>query len=782
MKRCAKCGKELADDALFCPRCGTKQVLGAELVGNMVADRYLVQREIGRGGSGTVYRARHVALGTHVAIKVLHPSLSSDESAIERFRKEAVTVASIDNDHVVHVFDFGRLEDGRFYMVMELLEGRTLDEVLSEGRPLSLDRAVGITSQAADALAEVHALGLVHRDLRPRNIFLAKKKGRDDFVKILDFGMSKLLSPGLSPQATLGVRFSDPVYIAPEQVRGEPVDRRTDIYSLAVIFYQMVTGRPPFSGTGAVAVLDQQLDKMPPAPSTIRKELSPLVDAAVLKALAKKPQTRFDTMLRFREALLKALGKAADSPAGAVSGPDGPTADSGAIETRLQSKGTPVLPEAPKGVDIPPDQTVLGIGGPVVPPAPEKPAAEKAEGGQREAAAEKAEQGQQEDAGEKAEQGQQEAAAEKAEQGQQEAAAAKTEEGEQEAAAERAEVGEEGSGDRNESAGGEQNPDPTMSQLWYAEGEEAQRALAALESGEAGSQATLPAMYHQLDSGRHGASGKTLLVLTLAGLGVVGLLVGILVWHQSSQKKGDSDSESSSVAQAEQDASLARRADGGAGQLAADASAASRAVDGMVSNPENEPAVDAGILALPREELVVTDSDSSGKTARPRGGRRSGAGRPPARHSSRADSRHSGNSGELPRPPDDSAGTDPNPPGATASLAEELAAGRKALRSGDLAGARRHFSKAKALGGGWRALAGLGEVAFEQGQYSKAVSLLRRASRSGNLRTLLLLGDAYFKSGNLRKAKAAYERVLKKSPSNRAAKRNLEVVRRRLGQ
>src|SRR4051812_17386691 len=173
-KNCSRCGHMSTDDALFCPRCGNslKGANADPLVGKVVADRYLLVEKIGQGGSGTIYRGEHTTLRKKVAVKILHHQLSLDESAIERFRREATTVGEIDNEHILQVLDFGRAEDKRLFFAMEYLEGETLTKILETGGKLAVPRVLDIVTQIAEALMEAHGLGYVHRDLRPRNIYL----------------------------------------------------------------------------------------------------------------------------------------------------------------------------------------------------------------------------------------------------------------------------------------------------------------------------------------------------------------------------------------------------------------------------------------------------------------------------------------------------------------------------------------------------------------------------------------------------------------------------------
>src|SRR4051812_41188586 len=185
-KNCSRCGHMSTDDALFCPRCGNslKGANADPLVGAVIADRYLLVEKIGEGNSGTIYRGEHTTLRKKVAVKVLHHELSTDDKAVERFRREATTVSEIDNEHIVQVLDFGRAEDGRLFFAQEFLDGVTLADVLKQEKQLAPKRVIAIATQVAEALAEAHALGYVHRDLRPRNVMLIKKRGKADFVKL----------------------------------------------------------------------------------------------------------------------------------------------------------------------------------------------------------------------------------------------------------------------------------------------------------------------------------------------------------------------------------------------------------------------------------------------------------------------------------------------------------------------------------------------------------------------------------------------------------------------
>ncbi|HEY1816744.1 MAG TPA: protein kinase [Kofleriaceae bacterium] len=308
---CTGCNHAYAEAALFCPNCGrpkVREVTSDPLLGKLLGERFQVQEQIGQGASGTIYRAEHVTLRRKVAIKVLHTELSRDDLAVERFRREATTVAEIDNEHIVEIHDFGRTPDGRLYLAMELLEGETLDSVLAREKTMSVERAADILIQVGEALMEAHAIGYVHRDLRPRNVYLAVRRGKANFVKLLDFGLSKLVETDAQAASTsLGMTFGDPRYMSPEQARGDRIDRRADIYQLGCVAYEMLTGAPPFTGNRVFDILTKQVTEIPVPLPTKRPGVPLWMEAGVAKMLAKDPENRFATTTRMVEALRRGL-------------------------------------------------------------------------------------------------------------------------------------------------------------------------------------------------------------------------------------------------------------------------------------------------------------------------------------------------------------------------------------------------------------------------------------------------------------------------------------------
>jgi serine/threonine protein kinase len=266
-------------------------------VGVTIDGRYRIESVLGEGGMGVVYLAHHKVIDRRVAIKILRAKLARDKRSTERFLQEAKAASSIGNPHIIDISDFGELPDGSTYFVMEWLDGKPLAMVLEGGSALPVMRVIDIARQTADALAAAHQQGIVHRDLKPENIFLVRHGSKQDFVKILDFGVAKV-STGASHLTHAGSIVGTPLYMAPEQALGESVDSRADIYALGVILYEMASGRVPFDADDVVGVLAQHMCQ---APVPIRalvpsQDVPPGLEAIILKALAKKPEQRYQTM------------------------------------------------------------------------------------------------------------------------------------------------------------------------------------------------------------------------------------------------------------------------------------------------------------------------------------------------------------------------------------------------------------------------------------------------------------------------------------------------------
>ncbi len=263
---------------------------------------YVVERKIGEGGMGAVYLARHPRIGKEVAVKVLLPAMSRDPELVQRFFHEAKAAAEIKDAHIVDVIDFGELDDGASYIVMEWLQGQSLSALLAAETRLPLLRARKIARGIGRALSAAHARGIVHRDLKPDNIFLVRHDDDHDFVKVLDFGIAKLMD-ATDVKTRAGAILGTPYYMSPEQCQGKSVDPRADVYSLGVILYQMVTGRLPFEGQSLGELLMAHMSRPPPPPRTFEPSLPPGAEEALLQALAKDREQRFSRV----EALVTAF-------------------------------------------------------------------------------------------------------------------------------------------------------------------------------------------------------------------------------------------------------------------------------------------------------------------------------------------------------------------------------------------------------------------------------------------------------------------------------------------
>ncbi|MCC6338108.1 MAG: protein kinase [Myxococcales bacterium] len=278
--------------------------------GEVIGGRFQVEALIGEGGMGEVYRAVHVYLKRPVALKTLQKKLLSDQEAWTRFQREAELVSRLESQHVVRVFDFGRLDDGQPFICMEFVEGEGLEAVLDRG-PLEPSEAVTLLEQVAEGLSEAHALGIVHRDLKPPNIMLGRRRDGRKLAKILDFGIARVATSGqkLERLTATGMVVGTPAYLAPEQALGKDIDARTDIYALGCVAYEMLTGRPPFKADAIGALLLMHLNEVPRPLEAFRPQLAPLagLSEAVRKALEKDPARRWQAVEDFTRALRDGL-------------------------------------------------------------------------------------------------------------------------------------------------------------------------------------------------------------------------------------------------------------------------------------------------------------------------------------------------------------------------------------------------------------------------------------------------------------------------------------------
>jgi serine/threonine protein kinase len=263
-------------------------------------------RRLGGGGMGTVYLGEHTLIGSKVAVKFLHEHFASNEALVQRFLAEARAVNLIGHENIINIFDMNVLPPRRYYLVMEYLEGHSLASLL--GRPVAPAVAVPILTQVCDALQAAHSHGVIHRDLKPENIFLVRHDRTPYFVKVLDFGIAKLLDRSLAPaQTAQGTLLGTPEYMAPEQWSEQPVDGRTDLYALGIIAYSLLTGRQPFTGEGIGELLLAHLKQLPTPPHHTNPEVPVALSAVVMRALAKRPEERFQNVSELRTALERAM-------------------------------------------------------------------------------------------------------------------------------------------------------------------------------------------------------------------------------------------------------------------------------------------------------------------------------------------------------------------------------------------------------------------------------------------------------------------------------------------
>ena len=291
------------------------------LIGQTVGN-YRVTRLLGEGGMGSVYQAEHPVIGRKVAIKVLHVSMGRDPEIVARFFNEARAIHTVGHENIVEIMDFGQTPDGRPYFVMEFLAGEAMNDRLARG-PIAPPEAAVIADQMCRALGAAHDKGIVHRDLKPHNVHLLTTPSGRTQVKILDFGVAKIMNAGdlsQSVKTRTGSLMGTPLYMSPEQCKGAgELDHRTDIYSLGVMLFEMLAGRPPFVGDGVGALFALHMLEPPPPLAPLAPGTPPSMVAAVMKSLAKNPDDRFSTMEEFRQAFVAdAIPETAQPPGGSA--------------------------------------------------------------------------------------------------------------------------------------------------------------------------------------------------------------------------------------------------------------------------------------------------------------------------------------------------------------------------------------------------------------------------------------------------------------------------------
>jgi len=297
VKICPRCSEICPEDALRCPRDGAElRTISDPYVGKTVGGRYRIIERLGSGGMSSVYLAKHVLIDRLVAVKTLRRDLAADPVQRDRFLREARAVNRINHQNIVEITDYGESEDGLVYLVMEYVPGESLLQAMVEA-PFPPLRALHIVEQAAMALGRAHQMGIVHRDLKPENVLLMPRKGRPDFVKVLDFGIAKILdAPSLTGSQQI---FGTPGYIAPEYIQSTDIDGRADLYSLGVILYEMVTGKLPFDYQYPGDLLVKHVTEAPVPPRERLPSIAPAVEGLLLRCLAKAPEDRFRDAYHF---------------------------------------------------------------------------------------------------------------------------------------------------------------------------------------------------------------------------------------------------------------------------------------------------------------------------------------------------------------------------------------------------------------------------------------------------------------------------------------------------
>ena len=302
-KICPQCGTAYDGEVRFCPRDGAtlKSTNAGDLIGSVIADRYHVVKKLGEGGMGQVYLAQHVKMGRKSAVKVMHPAMVHDADAISRFNREAANAAQISHPNVAAIYDFGETSEGLIYLAMEFVEGEPLTALISREGALPPARAAGIVRQVGDALAAAHDLGIVHRDLKPDNIMIARTRAGRDLVKVVDFGIAKAQGNEGQNVTKTGLVVGTLEYMSPEQLTGSPLDGRSDLYSLAIVAFNALTGRLPFPANSAQESMIMRLTDAPKQLAEMRPDLEfpPELQAVVNRGLERDAEARYATTVEF---------------------------------------------------------------------------------------------------------------------------------------------------------------------------------------------------------------------------------------------------------------------------------------------------------------------------------------------------------------------------------------------------------------------------------------------------------------------------------------------------
>ncbi|MEK6606709.1 MAG: serine/threonine-protein kinase [Myxococcota bacterium] len=748
MKPCPTCSELLSDEAMFCPVDGTPlaRAPGDPLAGSVIAERFLVLEAIGRGASGVVYRAEDLTTKQMVALKVLHAHLGGDEASLVRYREALAALAQMPSDHLTQLVDAGRVPDGRLFVAMELLGGETLAQRFARHGRLLIAQAIDVAAQVADGLAETHARGWCHGDLRPANLFVVDRPGRPGFVKILDLGLAHLVreSIGAAPALTLG----DARYVAPEQARREAADPRTDVYALGLIVYEAIVGQPPFDGAQVFEILQKQVSAAPPPPSARVPGVPSHVDAALLRALAKDRAERWPEASRLVAALraspatgadpARATGTLPPAPPPAVPPQAGEPPPGG-----FRPATAPYLNAGGEGAGTPLPSTLAGT----LPPAASRETTSPAgravnrstllyvppTGAQAAAAAS------------------QSVSRGRVATRNMPVMAADVVSGEALSSSHLEEIAE-------------PEPDPAASSsVWFGQGEAASRAV---EGGRrVRATGALPSIYDRFheeeEEARRKPSPHKKLALQVGGAAaglVVGLVLLLLVTRRSPEVPPG--------------ATRLSPADNPLAPPPPESAPASLEPAPAIPDPVFQPFPGAARARAPADAPAVTGKRAPGVPAKPPA---AAPGRRPAApvEAKPAPTRAIAPAAEPATGVKDAEDADAH-----------VIAGRHELLRGNYAKAAEEFAKARAIDpDNVEAIAGLGELAFEQGYYAQAAERLKAAVRvrPRSVRYLVLLGNSFFKLGQMRSAVEIYRRALDIDPGNEEALGGVQAAEKRLG-
>jgi hypothetical protein len=352
-KICPTCGTEYPLSERFCPRDGTalrSTNVQGDLMGSIVAERYHILKKLGEGGMGQVYLAEHVKMGRKAALKVMNPGMNQDPDAIARFNREAANASRLNHPNVCAIYDFGETPEGLIYLAMEYVEGESLTSLIEKNGTLAAPRAASIIHQAADALGVAHDYGIVHRDLKPDNIMITRNRDGSDLVKVVDFGIAKASSSDAQKVTKTGLVVGTPEYMSPEQLAGDKLDGRSDIYSLGLVAFNCLTGKLPFPSNSAQEAMIMRLTDFPKTLAEMKPdvawpaELQNVMD----RALARDADERYQKAADFGREMAKAVE---NMPASVAAGEG--TMVMGAAGASAKTAAAPAVPATrvagPKG-------------------------------------------------------------------------------------------------------------------------------------------------------------------------------------------------------------------------------------------------------------------------------------------------------------------------------------------------------------------------------------------------------------------------------------------------